>query len=203
MKSVIYLATQNQHKIDEIKDLLGDLFDFRTVFELGLQTEIPETGATLQENSMQKAEFIARQFDGISCLADDSGLEVDALGGAPGVYSARYAGESKSDAANVSKLLQELATTSNRNARFVTVLTLHHQGQFYVFEGEIHGQITQEPRGLSGFGYDPVFIPEGKDLTFAEISMAEKNQMAHRARALQKFKKFVDESRIFQRDWPN
>ena len=200
MKSVIYLATQNQHKIDEIKDLLGDLFDFRTVFELGLTAEIPETGSTLQENSFQKATFIARHFDGISCLADDSGLEVEALAGAPGVYSARYAGESKSDSANVAKLLQELAAAPNRNARFVTVLTLHHQGQFYVFEGEIQGQITHEPRGLGGFGYDPVFVPEGKDLTFAEITMAEKNQIAHRARALQKFKKFVDESQIFQRD---
>lgn len=197
MKPIIYLATQNQHKIDEIKDLLGDLFDFRTVFELGLVVEIPETGSTLAENSRQKAEFIAQKFGGITCLADDSGLEVDALNGAPGVYSARYAGEAKSDTANVAKLLQALANEPNRNARFVTVLTLHHQGQFYVFEGEVHGQIQAEPRGTQGFGYDPIFVPTGIEQTFAELSLAEKNQLAHRARALEKFKMFVQDAQIF------
>ena len=197
MKPIIYLATQNQHKIDEIKDLLGDLFDFRTVFELGLVVEIPETGATLAENSRQKAEFIAQKFGGITCLADDSGLEVDALNGAPGVYSARYAGEAKSDTANVAKLLQVMAKEPNRNARFVTVLTLHHQGQFYVFEGEVHGQIQAEPRGTQGFGYDPIFVPTGIEQTFAELSLAEKNQLAHRARALEKFKMFVQDTQIF------
>lgn len=197
MKPIIYLATQNQHKIDEIKDLLGDLFDFRTVFDLGLVVEIPETGATLAENSRQKAEFIAQKFGGITCLADDSGLEVDALNGAPGVYSARYAGEAKSDTANVAKLLQVMAKEPNRNARFVTVLTLHHQGQFYVFEGEVHGQIQAEPRGTQGFGYDPIFVPTGIEQTFAELSLAEKNQLAHRARALEKFKMFVQDAQIF------
>lgn len=197
MKPIIYLATQNQHKIDEIKDLLGDLFDFRTVFELGLVVEIPETGSTLAENSRQKAEFIAQKFGGITCLADDSGLEVDALNGAPGVYSARYAGEAKSDTANVAKLLQVMVNEPNRNARFVTVLTLHHQGQFYVFEGEVHGQIQAEPRGTQGFGYDPIFVPTGIEQTFAELSLAEKNQLAHRARALEKFKMFVQDAQIF------
>ena len=197
MKPIIYLATQNAHKIDEIKDLLGDLFDFRTVFELGLVVEIPETGSTLVENSRQKAEFIAQKFGGITCLADDSGLEVDALNGAPGVYSARYAGEAKSDTANVAKLLQVMANEPNRNARFVTVLTLHHQGQFYVFEGEVHGQIQAEPRGSQGFGYDPIFAPTGIEQTFAELSLAEKNQLAHRARALEKFKMFVQDAQIF------
>ncbi len=197
MKPLIYLATQNEHKIDEIKDLLGDLFDFRTVFELGLVVEIPETGSTLVENSRQKAEFIAQKFGGITCLADDSGLEVAALNGAPGVYSARYAGEAKSDTANVAKLLQVLANETNRNARFVTVLTLHHQGQFYVFEGEVHGQIQAEPRGTKGFGYDPIFVPTGIEQTFAELSLAEKNQLAHRARALEKFKMFVHDAQIF------
>jgi XTP/dITP diphosphohydrolase len=200
MKPIIYLATQNKHKIDEIKDLLGDLFDFRTVFELGLAVEIPETGTTLTENSMQKAQFIAEAYHGITCLADDSGLEVEALGGAPGVYSARYAGEAKSDTANVAKLIDELANSTNRKARFVTVLTLHHAGQYYVFEGEIQGQINHKPVGSNGFGYDPVFVPEGMDKTFAELSLVEKNQIAHRARSLQKFKKFVDDSRIFQMD---
>ena len=196
MKPAIYLATQNKHKIEEIKDLLGDLFDIHTVFELGLSIEIPETGHTLQENSRQKAEFIAEHFQ-VTCLSDDSGLEVNALGGRPGVYSARYAGEPKNDAANVDKLLFELSDSADRSARFVTVLTLHHQGQYVSFEGEVLGDIVQEPRGTQGFGYDPVFQPLGNDRTFAEMSMAEKNALAHRARAMQKFKSFLAETDFF------
>ena len=195
-KQRLYLATQNQHKIEEIKDLLGDLFDIHTVFELGVSVEIPETGNTLQENSMQKAAYIAEHFQ-VTCLSDDSGLEVNALGGRPGVYSARYAGEPKDDAANVQKLLGELEGVSDRSARFVTVLTFHHQGQYDCFEGEIQGQIASIPRGEQGFGYDPVFVPVGFDRTFAEMTMEEKNQMAHRARAMQKFKSFIDETGFF------
>ena len=196
MKPAIYLATQNKHKIEEIKDLLGDLFDIHTVFELGVSVEIPETGNTLQENSMQKAAYIAEHFQ-VTCLSDDSGLEVNALGGRPGVYSARYAGEPKDDAANVQKLLGELEGISDRSARFVTVLTFHHQGQYDCFEGEIQGQIASSPRGEHGFGYDPVFVPVGFDRTFAEMTMEEKKQMAHRARAMQKFKSFIDETGFF------
>lgn len=196
MKPTIYLATQNKHKIEEIKDLLGDLFDIHTVFDLGLSIEIPETGHTLQENSRQKAEFIAEHFQ-VTCLSDDSGLEVNSLGGRPGVYSARYAGEPKDDAANVDKLLFELSDSADRSARFVTVLTLHHQGQYVSFEGEVLGDIVQEPRGTQGFGYDPVFQPLGNDRTFAEMSMAEKNALAHRARAMQKFKSFLSETDFF------
>ena len=196
MKPTIYLATQNKHKIEEIKDLLGDLFDIHTVFELGLSVEIPETGHTLQENARQKAEYIAEHFQ-VTCLSDDSGLEVNALGGRPGVYSARYAGEPKDDAANVDKLLFELSDSEERSARFVTVLTLHHQGQYVSFEGEVLGDIVREPRGTQGFGYDPVFQPLGNDRTFAEMSMAEKNALAHRARAMQKFKSFLAESEFF------
>ena len=195
-KQRLYLATQNQHKIEEIKDLLGDLFDIHTVFELGVSVEIPETGNTLQENSMQKAAYIAEHFQ-VTCLSDDSGLEVNALGGRPGVYSARYAGEPKDDASNVQKLLGELEGVSDRSARFVTVLTFHHQGQYDCFEGEIQGQIASSPRGEHGFGYDPVFVPVGFDRTFAEMTMEEKNQMAHRARAMQKFKSFIDETGFF------
>jgi XTP/dITP diphosphohydrolase len=196
-KQRLYLATQNSHKVDEIKDLLGDLFDICTVSELGLKEEIPETGATLQENSLQKASFIASRYQ-VTCLADDSGLEVDALGGAPGVYSARYAGEPKNDQANLQKLLTEMEGQTNRTARFVTVLTLHHQGRFEQFEGDVKGNIILEPRGEQGFGYDPIFQPFNQHRTFAEMSLLEKNQLAHRARALQKFKSFVFESRIFQ-----
>lgn len=195
-KQRLYLATQNQHKIEEIKDLLGDLFDVHTVFELGVSVEIPETGNTLQENSMQKAAYIAEHFQ-VTCLSDDSGLEVNALGGRPGVYSARYAGDPKDDAANVRKLLGELEGVSDRSARFVTVLTFHHQGQYFSFEGGIQGQIASSPQGEHGFGYDPVFLPVGFDRTFAEMTMEEKNQMAHRARAMQKFKSFIDETGFF------
>jgi XTP/dITP diphosphohydrolase len=196
MKPTLYLATQNKHKIEEIKDLLGDLFDIHTVFELGLSIEIPETGNTLQENARQKAEFIAEHFQ-VTCLSDDSGLEVNALGGRPGVYSARYAGEPKDDAANVDKLLFELNDSADRSARFVTVLTLHHQGHYFSFEGEVLGDIVREPRGTQGFGYDPVFQPLGNHRTFAEMSMAEKNALAHRARAMQKFKSFLVETDFF------
>jgi len=192
----LYLATQNQHKIDEMKDLLGDLFDIHTVFELDVACEIPETGQTLQENSMQKASFIAEHFH-VTCLSDDSGLEVMALDGKPGVYSARYAGEPKNDVANVQKLLAEMQGISNRAARFVTVLTFHHQGQYFTFEGEVSGEIVESPRGEQGFGYDPVFQPLSCDRTFAEMTMTEKNQLAHRARAMQKFKKFIDETAFF------
>ena len=196
MKPLIYLATQNSHKVDEIKDLLGDLFDIRTVYELGLVEDIPETGQTLHENSFQKASYIAERYQ-VTCLSDDSGLEVAALGGAPGVYCARYAGEPKNDLANLQKLLREMEGQANRSARFVTVLTFHHQGQFEQFGGEVLGEITKEPRGDQGFGYDPVFQPQGHTRTFAEMSMAEKNQLAHRARALQKFKAFLPNTRIF------
>ena len=195
-KQRLYLATQNQHKIEEIKDLLGDLFDIHTVFELGVQVDLPETGSTLQENSHQKASYIASRFQ-VTCLSDDSGLEVRALGGAPGVYSARYSGEPKDDAANVRKLLAELNGISDRSTRFVTVLTFHHQGQYFTFEGEVQGDIVDVPRGDHGFGYDPVFQPTGYDRTFAEMTMAEKNQLAHRGRAMQHFKSYIDETGFF------
>ena len=195
-KQRLYLATQNQHKIEEIKDLLGDLFDIHTVFELGVQIELPETGSSLQENSHQKASYIASRFS-VTCLSDDSGLEVHALGGAPGVYSARYAGEPKDDAANVRKLIAELDGILDRSARFVTVLTFHHEGQYFSFEGEVQGDIVSIPRGDHGFGYDPVFQPAGYDRTFAEMTMVEKNQLAHRGRAMLKFKSFIDEAGFF------
>lgn len=195
MKPVIYLATQNKHKIEEIKDLLGDLFDIHTVTELGLKLELPETGTTLIENSRQKAQFIAEHYQ-LTCLADDSGLEVKALGGQPGVYSARYAGEPKDDFANMQKLLGELTDISDRSARFVTVLTFYHQGEFYAFEGEVLGQIIDSPRGEYGFGYDPIFQPDGHEITFAEMTLKEKNQLAHRARAMNKFKYFIETSGV-------
>jgi XTP/dITP diphosphohydrolase len=195
MKS-LYLATQNAHKVEELSALLGDRFQIRSISDLHISEEIPETGQTLAENSMQKARYVAERF-GVTCLADDSGLEVRALNGAPGVFSARYAGEPKNDQANCVKLLGEMRDKKDRQARFVTVLTFHEDGQFVQFEGEIIGEITQEARGQQGFGYDPLFQPLNTDKTFAEMSLSEKNKIAHRARALEKFKLFVDESLLF------
>ncbi len=193
MHPVLYLATQNKHKVEELSSLLQDHFTVRDLSTLNLVEEIPETGSTLAENSLQKARYIAEKFQ-VTCLADDSGLEVEILHGAPGVYSARYAGEPKNDQANLELLLQNLRGVENRNARFVTVLTYHHEGIYHQFEGEIRGEIVEAPRGNQGFGYDPVFQPEKELRTFAEMSLNEKNQIAHRARALEKFKNFLDET---------
>jgi XTP/dITP diphosphohydrolase len=192
----LYLATQNKHKIEELSALLGSHFLIKSISELGVVDDIPETGKTLAENSRQKAQFIADRF-GVTCLSDDSGLEVDCLGGLPGVYSARFAGEPKNDLANSMKLLVDMSQYADRSARFVTVLTFHHDGQFYQFEGEIRGQIVLSPRGSHGFGYDPLFQPEDESRTFAEMTLSEKNLIAHRARALHKFKTFADESLKF------
>ncbi len=195
MKS-LYLATQNAHKVEELSALLGTHFRIHSISELPISEEIPETGLTLAENSMQKARYVAERF-GVTCLADDSGLEVRALGGAPGVFSARYAGEPKNDQANCSKLIKELQGVTDRQARFVTVLTFHDAGIFVQFEGEVLGTIIQMARGDQGFGYDPLFEPLGENRTFAEMTMAEKNKIAHRGRALEKFKQFVDETLLF------
>jgi XTP/dITP diphosphohydrolase len=195
MKS-LYLATQNVHKLEELSALLGDRFLIHSISELNITEEIPENGQTLAENSMQKARYVAERF-GVTCLADDSGLEVLALDGAPGVFSARYAGEPKNDQANCAKLLVEMQSIQNRQARFVTVLTFHENGHFVQFEGEVSGEIMEEGRGQQGFGYDPLFMPSGETKTFAEMSLSEKNKIAHRARALEKFKLFVDESLLF------
>jgi len=192
----LYLATQNKHKIEELSALLGSQFLIKSISELGVVEDIPETGKTLVENSMQKAQFIADRF-GVNCLSDDSGLEVNCLGGLPGVYSARYAGEPKNDLANSSKLLVDMSGHADRSARFVTVLTFHQNGQFHQFEGEIKGEIVLSPRGNQGFGYDPLFQPENESRTFAEMTLSEKNVIAHRARALHKFKMFADESLKF------
>ena len=188
----LYLATQNKHKIEELSALLGKEFLIKSISELGVFEEIPETGQTLAENSLQKAQYIADRF-GLTCLSDDSGLEVDCLGGLPGVHSARFAGEPKNDVANSKKLLAEMSGCVDRSARFITVLTFHRKGQFHQFEGEIRGEIVVVPRGSYGFGYDSLFQPENESRTFAEMTLSEKNMFTHRARALHKFKAFADE----------
>ena len=193
MLPVLYLATQNKHKVEELSALLQDNFVIRDLSTLSLSEEIPETGNTLEENSLQKARYIVEKFQ-VTCLADDSGLEVEALDGAPGVISARYAGEPKNDQANLHLLLTNLSGITNRRARFVTVLTYYANGSYTSFEGEIQGSIVEVPRGTQGFGYDPIFQPENETRTFAEMSLAEKNLIAHRARALEKFKNYLDKT---------
>lgn len=177
-------ATNNQHKLAEVSAWLGDAFQLKTLSDIGCTDELPETTGTIPGNSRQKAEYVWTNF-GVSCFADDSGLEVDALNGEPGVDSAHYSG-TRSTEQNIQKLLTNLTGQTNRKARFVTVFTLLLHGIEHQFEGIVEGQILPAPRGTGGFGYDPVFLPDGYDRTFAEMSMEEKNAISHRSRALTK-----------------
>ncbi|MFC0184661.1 RdgB/HAM1 family non-canonical purine NTP pyrophosphatase [Pseudarcicella hirudinis] len=185
MKTKLCFASNNQHKVEEIKALLGDNFELLTLNEIGCEEELPETGNTMEANSLQKAQYLFDHYK-INCFADDSGLEVAALGGEPGVYSARYAGEHRSNADNISLLLKNLEGKEDLSACFRTVITLIRDGVIHQFDGRIDGSIIRELRGDGGFGYDPV-IPSGQELTFAEMSMEQKSKISHRARAFQKF----------------
>ena len=190
MKKIVF-ATNNQHKLSEIRQILGDRVEVLSLKDINCDVDIPETGATLEANALQKAQYIYDHYQ-MDVFADDSGLEVDALGGAPGVYSARYAGgEGHDSEANMAKLLRELGENNNRKARFRTVIALIIQGQVHEFEGIVNGEITRERRGGEGFGYDPIFQPEGYDKTFAELGAEVKNQISHRARATQKLVEFL------------
>lgn len=186
----LVFATNNQHKIKELQALLGDNFQLLSLKDIGCFEEIPEEKPDLEGNARQKAFYVFEKF-GYSCFADDTGLEVDALNGAPGVYSARYAGESKDAVANMNKLLHEMAKINNRKARFRTVISLVIDGKETQFEGIVEGEITREKHGGSGFGYDPVFLPDGYSKTFAEIELHEKNKISHRGRAVQKLVKYL------------
>ena len=186
----IVLATQNAHKIEEMTQILGNTAEVLSLSAFPLDHELPETGETLRENALEKARYVAQKF-GVNCLADDTGLEVDALNGAPGVYSARYAGEDKNPAKNMEKLLHELQGQTNRKARFKTVLALILDGREYLFEGAVEGVILQERQGEKGFGYDPVFLPDGFSQSFAEMDPTQKNEISHRGRALQQLKLFL------------
>lgn len=186
----ICFATHNENKLREINEILRD-FDIVGLNEIGCVEEIPETGTTLEENSKIKADFVASNY-GISCFADDTGLEVESLNGEPGVYSARYAGEERDNSANINLLLKNLEVHTNRSARFRTVITLILEGQTHQFEGIVNGTILSELRGARGFGYDPVFIPEGHDRTFAEMPAETKNSISHRGRAVAKLVKFLE-----------
>jgi XTP/dITP diphosphohydrolase len=182
----IILATHNPHKREELLTLVGDMFDIQILPDDF--PEIPETGATLEENASIKARFVFEKLHQ-SALADDTGLEVAALGGAPGVYTARYAGENATYEDNCRKLLDELTNESDRRAKFSTVICfIDEKGTEHFFRGEVQGTITKDFRGMNGFGYDPVFEPlEGKGKTFAEMSSSEKNSVSHRARAMRQF----------------
>lgn len=194
MEKIIF-ATGNRHKIREAAEILGSGFEIVPAAEAGIAEEIPETGKTLQDNSLQKAEYIWNKLSA-DCFADDTGLEVDALCGAPGVYSARYAGEGHDFAANTAKLLREMEGKEDRSARFRTVVTLIRHGKVHAFEGEVRGRISLSERGDGGFGYDPVFIPDEypmpdgiiaaneKGLSFSEMTEEQKNAISHRGRAL-------------------
>lgn len=189
MKKIIF-ATNNAHKLLEVRALLVNIFEVVSLKELGFEEEIPETGVTLAENASQKSHFIYERY-GLDCFADDTGLVVDALGGAPGVYSARYAGEHATYEENVTKLLHELDGKQNRSARFKTVVSLILNGEESQFEGRVEGQILERRSGKSGFGYDPVFLPDGYSATFAEMPPELKNRISHRGKAMQKLVAFL------------
>ncbi|MDO5523862.1 MAG: non-canonical purine NTP diphosphatase [Bacteroidia bacterium] len=186
----IVFATNNPHKLDEIRKITEDKIEILSLADINCFEEIPETGTTLEENALMKAQFIKDKF-GFDCFADDTGLEVDALDGAPGVYSSRYAGESCNPQDNMEKMLRELHGEENRKARFRTVIALLLKDEQHFFEGEIGGEIICEKRGTAGFGYDPIFLPDGYDKTFAELGNDEKNRISHRAIATQKLVDFL------------
>lgn len=185
MKHQLVFATNNAHKLEEVRAILGNQFDILSLNDIHCHADIPETADTLEGNARLKARYIYEHY-GMDCFADDTGLEVEALGGAPGVYSARYAGgEGHDSEANMRKLLAELEGKDNRRAQFRTAICLIEGGEEHLFEGIVRGSIIEARRGTSGFGYDPVFIPEGYSQTFAEMGNEEKNRISHRARAVQ------------------
>lgn len=193
MKRKLVFATNNAHKLEEIREILGDDFEIASLADIQCQEEIPETADTLEGNARQKARYVHDRY-GADCFADDTGLEVECLGGAPGVRSARYAGGRGHDSqANTDKLLKEMEGKSNRKARFRTVICLMEKGEERLFEGIVEGRITRERRGDGGFGYDPVFRPDGYEATFAELGADVKNRISHRARAGEALRDYLAE----------
>jgi XTP/dITP diphosphohydrolase len=191
---MLCFATNNQHKIEEVRAHLGPDFRLIGLSELGCTEELREDQTTLEGNSFQKAEYVFKNY-GVACFADDTGLEVEALQGAPGVYSARYAGDQRKAEDNIKLLLKNLEGSQSRQAQFRTVITLMAPGLTKQFEGIVTGQIINEYRGSGGFGYDPVFLPDGFTKTLAEMSMEEKNAISHRARAVNKLVDYLKTSR--------
>ena len=190
MKKFVF-ATNNAHKLKEVAAIVGHQIELLSLEDIGCHDDIPETSDTLEGNTLQKAKYVYERYH-IDCFADDTGLEVEALDGAPGVYSARYAGEGHNSEENIRKLLHELEGKDNRKARFRTVFALIINGKEHLFEGIVKGEIIATKRGTSGFGYDPVFVPEGFTQTFAEMSDAQKNKISHRAIGVNKLCKFLN-----------
>jgi XTP/dITP diphosphohydrolase len=189
--STFVFATNNRHKLDEIVELTDNKFDIQTLNEIGCFDDIPETGDTLEVNALMKARFVYQNYNK-NCFADDTGLEIESLNFAPGVFSARYAGLDKDPEANMNKVLKELAECENRKARFRTIITLIIDGKEYLFEGKIEGEILTEKKGCAGFGYDPIFKPQNYDISFAEMGLELKNQISHRALAVNKLITFLN-----------
>jgi len=196
MKELVF-ATNNLHKLKEIRSLLPDGYHVAGLRDVGITAEIPEDHLTLEENAFQKAEYVYNQL-GLSCFADDTGLEIDALNGEPGVFSARYSRigdpvypEMEVAAGNIRKVLEKMDGLENRRARFRTVIALILDGKRHAFEGSVEGKIIREVRGAEGFGYDPIFIPEDRELTFAEMELEQKNRVSHRARAFGRLTEFL------------
>lgn len=186
----LVFASNNLHKIKEISSIIGGKFDLRGLADLGITEEIPENEETIEGNALAKARYV-HKLTGLNVFADDTGLETEALNGLPGVHSARFAGESKDSSANIRKLQKMLKGQSNRKARFKTVIALIYNDEEFMFEGTVNGKIIEENRGTEGFGYDPVFIPDCYETTFAEMPLSEKNKISHRARAFEKLKTFL------------
>lgn len=187
----LVFATNNAHKLEEVQAIVGNRFSLQSLADIGCSEDIPETGTTFRENAQQKTDYLVRRY-GVNCFGDDSGLEIDALGGEPGVYSARYSG-SRDMTTNIDLVLERLADVGSdfRQARFKTVISLYLDGEQHFFEGHIEGRIIDERRGANGFGYDPIFIPNGYDKTFAEMRAEEKNTISHRAIAVQKLAEYL------------
>lgn len=184
MKKKLVFATNNAHKLEEIRAILGNSIEILSLADIHCHDDIPETADTLEGNARQKSRYVYEHY-GLDCFADDTGLEVESLGGAPGVYSARYAdGRGHNSQANMNKLLKEMEEKNNRKAQFRTIISLIEKGEERQFEGIVKGQITKKKRGESGFGYDPIFQPDGYDTTFAELGSDIKNRISHRARAV-------------------
>ena len=191
----LVFATNNAHKLQEVRQILGDSFEVVGLRDIGCTEDIPETAETLEGNALQKARYV-REHYGLDCFADDTGLEVRALDGAPGVHTARYAelfgtGETHDSNANMNLLLHNLENKSDRHARFRTVFALLYQGEEHLFEGIVEGEILHERHGSEGFGYDPVFEPEGRGISFAEMTAEDKNAISHRGRATRKLVEFL------------
>lgn len=186
----LVFATNNEHKLKEVQKLLGDKVELLSLKDINCSEDIPEDYMTLEENALQKAEYVYEKY-GVNCFADDTGLEIDALNGEPGVLSARYAGSDKDAEANMTKVLEKLSGVENRKAKFRTVISLILDDEDYIFEGEVLGEIMNQRSGTDGFGYDPIFKADGFVKTFAEMNLEEKNEISHRARATKKLVEFL------------